>query len=80
MSCILEVKVENKTPPHFSVATPTRHDRVVRREICNIVTKGTRTLRFSEGVESESESAFLLAIKEVTTPSFCGHAHLTTPI
>ena len=51
------------------MATPTRHDKVVRREICSIVTKGTRTPSFSEGVESESDSAFLLAIKEkVTTP------------
>ncbi|CAI8005594.1 DNA mismatch repair protein Msh6 [Geodia barretti] len=46
------------------MATPTRHDKVVRREICSIVTKGTRTPSFSEGVESESDSAFLLAIKE----------------
>ena len=56
-------------PRPFSVATPTRHDKVVRREVCNIVTKGTKTLGFSEEVEPESDSAFLLAIKEkVTTP------------
>ena len=52
------------------VATPNRHDRVVRREICSIITTGTRTLSFSDGVESDVDAAFLLAIREkVTTPT-----------
>ena len=57
--------------PHpLAVATPTRHDRVVRREICSIVTKGTRTLSFSDGVESDMDAAFLLAVREkVATPT-----------
>lgn len=56
--------------PSPAVATPTKHDRVVRREVCNIVTKGTRTLSFSDGVESDVDAAFLLAVKEkVATPT-----------
>lgn len=70
MSLITGVKGDVETPPTFTVATPTRHDRVVKREMCNIVTKGTKTPSFSEGVEPESDSAFLVAIKEkVTTPT-----------
>ena len=107
------------------MATPTKHDRVVRREICSIITKGiyvhavecshltpshlsphtltsllvphssliplytltpitltphtnhphpltgTRTLSFSEGVESDREAAYLVAVKE----KVCSHAH-----
>lgn len=60
--------------------SPSRVDRVVRRELCALISKGkwthntltiilygipgTRMIGFFQGEEPETESAYLLAIKE----------------
>ncbi|XP_023602732.1 DNA mismatch repair protein Msh6 isoform X3 [Myotis lucifugus] len=41
-----------------------KHDRVVRREICRIITKGTQTYSVLEGDPSENYSKYLLSLKE----------------
>ncbi|XP_043838007.1 DNA mismatch repair protein Msh6 isoform X2 [Dromiciops gliroides] len=41
-----------------------RFDRVVRREICRIITKGTQTYSVLDGEPSESNSKYLLCVKE----------------
>ncbi|XP_049640295.1 DNA mismatch repair protein Msh6 isoform X2 [Suncus etruscus] len=41
-----------------------KHDRVVRREICRVITKGTQTYSVLEGDPSENYSKYLLSIKE----------------
>ncbi|XP_065225587.1 DNA mismatch repair protein Msh6 [Planococcus citri] len=43
---------------------PTRFDKVVKREICQITSRGTRTFGILEGETKEAESNFLLAIAE----------------
>ncbi|XP_055096813.1 DNA mismatch repair protein Msh6 isoform X5 [Symphalangus syndactylus] len=41
-----------------------KYDRVVRREICRIITKGTQTYSVLEGDPSENYSKYLLSLKE----------------
>ncbi|KAL9963214.1 hypothetical protein ACROYT_G032392 [Oculina patagonica] len=41
-----------------------RSDQVVKREICAVITKGTKTYSFLDGDCTESEAAYLLAISE----------------
>ncbi|XP_016049760.1 DNA mismatch repair protein Msh6 isoform X2 [Erinaceus europaeus] len=41
-----------------------KHDRVVRREICRVITKGTQTYSVLEGDPSENYSKYLLSLKE----------------
>ncbi|XP_044184294.1 DNA mismatch repair protein Msh6-like isoform X1 [Acropora millepora] len=41
-----------------------RSDQVVKREICAIITKGTKTYSFLDGDCTDSEAAYLLAISE----------------
>nr|XP_019947625.1 PREDICTED: DNA mismatch repair protein Msh6 isoform X1 [Paralichthys olivaceus] len=43
---------------------PTKFDRVVRREVCRIITRGTQTYSVLDGAPSESQSKFLLSLKE----------------
>uniref|UniRef100_A0A8C4PYB2 DNA mismatch repair protein n=1 Tax=Eptatretus burgeri TaxID=7764 RepID=A0A8C4PYB2_EPTBU len=43
---------------------PSKFDKVVRREVCRIITKGTQTCSVVDGTLGESDSHFLLAVKE----------------
>uniref|UniRef100_UPI0037E8F483 DNA mismatch repair protein Msh6 n=1 Tax=Semicossyphus pulcher TaxID=241346 RepID=UPI0037E8F483 len=47
-----------------SMAKPTKFDKVVRREVCRIITRGTQTYSVLDGAPSESQSKFLLSLKE----------------
>ncbi|XP_069702294.1 DNA mismatch repair protein Msh6 isoform X2 [Periplaneta americana] len=46
------------------IAKPTKFDKVVKREICQITTKGTRVFSVIDGDARDSESNFLLALTE----------------
>lgn len=48
----------------FIVKKPTKFDKVVRREICRITTKGTRTFGIIDGETNDAENSFLIAISE----------------
>ncbi|XP_069811021.1 DNA mismatch repair protein Msh6 [Dendropsophus ebraccatus] len=52
-----------------SMSHPTKFDKVVRREICRIITKGTQTYSVLDGNPSESHSKYLLCVKEKMTDS-----------
>ncbi|XP_006839496.1 PREDICTED: DNA mismatch repair protein Msh6-like isoform X1 [Chrysochloris asiatica] len=52
-----------------------KHDRVVRREICRIITKGTQTYSVLEGDPSENYSKYLLSLKEKEEDS-SGHTRV----
>lgn len=43
---------------------PTKFDRVVQREVCRIITRGTQTYSVLDGAPSETHSKYLLSIKE----------------
>ncbi|MGH0172526.1 UNVERIFIED_CONTAM: hypothetical protein FKN15_063799 [Acipenser sinensis] len=47
-----------------TMARPTKFDRVVRREVCRVITKGTQTYSVLDGASSESHSKYLLCVKE----------------
>ncbi|NWQ63822.1 MSH6 protein, partial [Neopipo cinnamomea] len=47
-----------------SAAHTTKFDRVVRREICRIITKGTQTYSIMDCDPSENHSKYLLCVKE----------------
>ncbi|XP_029925874.1 DNA mismatch repair protein Msh6 isoform X2 [Myripristis murdjan] len=47
-----------------TMAKPTKFDRVVKREVCRIITRGTQTHSVLDGAPSESHSQFLLSLKE----------------
>lgn len=47
-----------------SMFKPTKFDKVVKREVCRIITKGTQTYSVLDGAPSESQSKFLLSLKE----------------
>lgn len=47
-----------------TMAKPTKFDRVVRREVCRIITRGTQTYSVLDGAPSETQSKFLLSVKE----------------
>ncbi|XP_042560153.1 DNA mismatch repair protein Msh6-like [Clupea harengus] len=47
-----------------SMARPTKFDRVVRREVCRVITRGTQTYSVLDGDPSESHSKYLLSVKE----------------
>lgn len=47
-----------------SMGHSTRFDKVVRREICRIITKGTQTYSIMDCDPSENHSKFLLCVKE----------------
>ncbi|XP_066863742.1 DNA mismatch repair protein Msh6 isoform X2 [Kogia breviceps] len=52
-----------------------KFDRVVRREICRVITKGTQTYSVLEGDPSENYSKYLLSLKEKDDDS-SGHARV----
>ncbi|KAM4867573.1 DNA mismatch repair protein Msh6 isoform 3-T3 [Thomomys bottae] len=52
-----------------------KFDRVVRREICRIITKGTQTYSVLEGEPSENYSKYLLSLKE-KEEEFAGHSRV----
>ncbi|XP_012873397.1 PREDICTED: DNA mismatch repair protein Msh6 [Dipodomys ordii] len=52
-----------------------KFDRVVRREICRIITKGTQTYSVLEGEPSENYSKYLLSLKE-KAEDFSGHSRV----
>ncbi|XP_030302530.1 DNA mismatch repair protein Msh6 isoform X2 [Calypte anna] len=47
-----------------AMAHPTKFDRVVRREICRIITKGTQTYSILDCDPSENHNQYLLCVKE----------------
>ncbi|XP_071595934.1 DNA mismatch repair protein Msh6 isoform X2 [Heliangelus exortis] len=47
-----------------AMAHPTKFDRVVRREICRIITKGTQTYSILDCDPSENHNKYLLCVKE----------------
>ncbi|KAI1894508.1 hypothetical protein AGOR_G00116520 [Albula goreensis] len=47
-----------------TMARPTKFDRVVRREVCRVITKGTQTYSVLDGAPSEMQSKYLLSVKE----------------
>ncbi|RXN01763.1 DNA mismatch repair protein Msh6 [Acipenser ruthenus] len=47
-----------------TMARPTKFDRVVQREVCRVITKGTQTYSVLDGASSESHSKYLLCVKE----------------
>ncbi|XP_021574472.1 DNA mismatch repair protein Msh6 isoform X1 [Carlito syrichta] len=57
------------------MAHTSKHDKVVRREICRVITKGTQTHSVLEGDPSESYSKYLLSLKEEEEDS-SGHTHV----
>lgn len=54
------------------MAHVSKFDRVVIREICRIITKGTQMYSVLEGDPSENYSKYLLSLKEKEEDSF-GH-------
>ncbi|MFT7806013.1 DNA mismatch repair protein Msh6 [Arapaima gigas] len=47
-----------------TMARPTKFDRVVRREVCRVITRGTQTYSVLDGAPSETQSKYLLSVKE----------------
>ncbi|KAK0138401.1 DNA mismatch repair protein Msh6 [Merluccius polli] len=47
-----------------SMTRPTKFDRVVKREVCRIITRGTQTYSVLDGAPSECQSKYLLSLKE----------------
>ncbi|XP_061645650.1 DNA mismatch repair protein Msh6 isoform X1 [Phyllopteryx taeniolatus] len=47
-----------------TLVKPTKFDRVVKREVCRIITRGTQTYSVLDGTPAESQSKFLLSLKE----------------
>lgn len=56
-----------------TIAKPTKFDRVVRREVCRIITRGTQTYSVLDGAPSETHSKFLLSLKEKAEEESSGH-------
>ncbi|XP_069464515.1 DNA mismatch repair protein Msh6 isoform X2 [Ambystoma mexicanum] len=56
-----------------SMSHVTKFDKVVRRELCRIITKGTQTYSVLDGSPSESHSKYLLCIKEKADDSSGQH-------
>ena len=48
----------------FAASMVTKFDKVVRREMCRVTTRGTQTFSFLDGDSSECQSSFLLGIAE----------------
>lgn len=48
----------------ITVKKSTKFDKVVRREICRITSKGTRTFGIIDGETNDAENSFLIAISE----------------
>lgn len=58
------------------LARPTKFDRVVKREVCRIITRGTQTYSVLDGAPSETQSKYLLSIKEKSEEDSAGHCHI----
>ncbi|XP_050439278.1 DNA mismatch repair protein Msh6 [Adelges cooleyi] len=61
----------------------TKFDKVVRREICRITSKGTRTFGIIDGETNDAENSFLIAISEKelnTSSSMYGVCFIDTSI
>lgn len=64
------VRVEQMETPEMmearcrSMAHPTKFDRVVRREICRIISKGTQTFNILDNDFVDNHNRYLLCIKE----------------
>lgn len=59
-----------------AMARPTKFDRVVRREVCRIITRGTQTYSVLDGAPSEAESKYLLSVKEKHQEENAGQCHI----
>lgn len=59
-----------------AMVRPTKFDRVVRREVCRIITRGTQTYSVLDGAPSESESKYLLSVKEKSQEENLGQCHI----
>ncbi|XP_051503777.1 DNA mismatch repair protein Msh6-like [Myxocyprinus asiaticus] len=59
-----------------AMARPTKFDRVVKREVCRIITRGTQTYSVLDGAPSETQSKYLLSIKEKSEEDSAGHGHI----
>ncbi len=59
-----------------AMAKPTKFDRVVRREVCRIITRGTQTYSVLDGAPSESQSKFLLSLKEKAEEESSGRCRM----
>jgi DNA mismatch repair protein MSH6 len=46
----------------FTVSAPTKYDKVVKREMCQITSKGTRMYLAIEGDATSPDNAYLLSI------------------
>ncbi|XP_036027239.1 DNA mismatch repair protein Msh6 [Onychomys torridus] len=57
------------------MAHVSKFDRVVKREVCRIITKGTQTYGVLEGEPSENHSRYLLSLKEKEEDS-SGHTRV----
>ncbi|KAJ8412634.1 hypothetical protein AAFF_G00115850 [Aldrovandia affinis] len=47
-----------------AMARPTKFDRVVRREVCRVITRGTQTYSVLDGAPSETQSRYLFSVRE----------------
>ncbi|KAL6487650.1 hypothetical protein MHYP_G00042760, partial [Metynnis hypsauchen] len=59
-----------------TMARPTKFDRVVRREVCRVITRGTQTYSVLDGAPSEAQSKYLLSVKEKNEEESAGHGHI----
>ncbi|KAI4873828.1 hypothetical protein NFI96_016848 [Prochilodus magdalenae] len=59
-----------------SMARPTKFDKVVRREVCRVITRGTQTYSVLDGAPSEVQSKYLLSVKEKNEEESAGHGHI----
>lgn len=59
-----------------TMARPTKFDRVVRREVCRVITRGTQTYSVLDGAPSEVQCKYLLSVKEKNEDESTGHGHI----
>ncbi|XP_036429508.1 DNA mismatch repair protein Msh6 [Colossoma macropomum] len=59
-----------------TMARPTKFDKVVRREVCRVITRGTQTYSVLDGAPSEAQSKYLLSVKEKNEEESAGHGHI----
>lgn len=59
-----------------AMARPTKFDRVVRREVCRIITRGTQTYSVLDGAPSEAQSKYLLSLKEKNEDENSGYGRV----
>ncbi|XP_062851903.1 DNA mismatch repair protein Msh6 [Trichomycterus rosablanca] len=59
-----------------AMVRPTKFDRVVRREVCRVITKGTQTYSVLDGAPSEVQSRYLLSVKEKNQEDISGNGHI----